>query len=247
MIKILLHGYNGAMGKTILETLPRNMEVVVGVAHTIDVQSFPTYDDIFAVKEDFDIIVDFSHVSALENVLNFALERNKPLLIASTGITEEINQKIDEVSKSIPLVQAGNYSIGIYAMNKVAKELALILDDFDLEIVEKHHKFKKDAPSGTAEMLFDSLQEARKNLKPVYGREGQSDTKDISEVGMHSLRQGTVIGEHSVYFAGLDELIEIKHTALSKKVFAKGTFKAVNYLLNKTNGRYTLEDVIENV
>lgn len=246
MIKILLVGYNGAMGNTIVESLPHDIEVVVGVSKDKEARSFKTHRKLENVDRYFDVIMDFSHASFLDEVLDFAYEKKKPLLIASTGITEAQHEKIDAYSKEIPIVQAGNYSLGIYAMQEAVKNLSHILDDFDLEIIEKHHKYKQDAPSGTAEMLFESLKETREDLYPVYGREGQSGTKKAEEVGIHSLRQGTQVGEHSVIFAGEDEIVEIKHAAFSKKIFATGAFKALRYIVTKENGRYTLKDVVEN-
>ncbi len=246
MIKVLLVGYNGAMGETILATLPQDFEVVCGISKDLETRSFETVTRFEEITQDFDVIVDFSHASFLDSVLEFAQSVKKPLLIASTGISDAQHQLIDTVSQNIPIVQAGNYSLGVYAINEAITKLASILDDFDLEIIEKHHRYKKDAPSGTAEMMFDALNESRKNLYPVYGRSGQSDLKHLNEVGMHSLRSGTIVGEHSVIFAGEDEVLEIKHSAYSKKIFAMGAYKAVRYIVSKTSGRYTLKDVVEN-
>lgn len=245
MIKVLLIGYNGAMGKTIIDALPHDFEINAGVSKDKETRSFKTHRNLKDVDRYFDVIMDFSHASFLDEVLDFALESKKPLVIASTGISEEQHAKIDKYAQKIPIVQAGNYSLGIYAMQEAVKNLANILDDFDLEIIEKHHKLKKDAPSGTAEMLFEALNESRENLYPIYGRSGQTDIKPKSEVGIHSLRQGTIVGEHSVIFAGEDEVLEIKHSAFSKKIFAMGAFKAVRYVVTKENGRYTLKDVVE--
>lgn len=245
MIKILLIGYDGAMGSTIVNSLPHDFEITSGVSKAKETRSFKTHRKLSDVDCYYDAIVDFSHASFLDEVLDYALEKKKPLLIASTGLSSEQHEKIDRYSQEIPIVQSGNYSLGVYAMQEAVKLLANILDDFDLEIIEKHHKYKKDAPSGTAEMLFESLKTSRPNLYPVYGRKGQSETKSLNEVGIHSIRQGSVVGEHSVIFAGEDEILEIKHEAFSKKIFAMGAFKAVRYIITKDKGRYTLKDVVE--
>lgn len=246
MIKILLCGYNGAMGETILSSLPNGMEVVAGISANLDNRDFEVaklFDDITV---DFDIIVDFSHVSLVQNVLDFAVLKKKPLLIASTGITDDLHQEIDKASESVAIVQAGNYSLGIYAMTEAVKHLSAILDDFDLEVIEKHHRYKKDSPSGTAEMMVEALKSSRDDIYTVHGREGQSESKPLNEVGVHSIRAGSIVGEHSVIFSGEDEVLEIKHTASSKIIFATGAYKAIRYILNKDKGRYTLKDVVEN-
>lgn len=246
MIRILLCGYNGAMGETIMQNLPRDMKIVSGISKDVDQRDFETVSSFDQVKEAFDVIVDFSHVSLLDDVLQFACAQKKPLIIASTGITQSHHQKIDEVSQSIAVVQSGNYSLGVYALNEAMATLSRILDDYDKEIIEKHHRYKKDAPSGTAQMMFDTLKNENPDLYPSYGRHGLSDTKDPLEVGIHSLRAGTIVGEHSALFAGEDEVLEIKHTAFSKRIFAVGAFKAIRYVLSKETGRYQLKDVVEN-
>ncbi len=246
IIKILLCGHNGAMGKVVQSCLPNGMQIVAGVADKTTEEAFEQATSIEDIQSNFDIILDFSHVSLMESILDFAVAKKKPLVIATSGITEELHKKIDAASKIIPIVQAGNYSLGVYAVQETVKKLASILSDFDLEIVEKHHRYKKDSPSGTAEMLFEALNESRGNLKPIFGRGGQYPSKPANEVGYHSLRAGTIVGEHSVIMAGEDEVVEIKHSAFSKKIFAMGAFKAIRYVVEKQNGRYTLKDVIEN-
>ncbi len=245
MIKVLLTGYNGAMGETVLNSLPRDMRVVCGISQHLDQRDFQTVTHFKDVDVEFDVILDFSHVSLLDDVLDFALKHQKPLVIASTGITETLHQKIDEASQAIPIVQSGNYSIGVYALNEAIKKVYNILDDYDLEIIEKHHRYKKDSPSGTAEMMFEALQTQNNELFLTHGRSGQIESKNPNEVGMHSLRAGTIVGEHSLIFSGEDEVLEIKHTASSKKIFAMGAFKAVRYVLPQDKGRFTLKDVVE--
>lgn len=244
MIKILFVGITGAMGQTFLSVLPQDMRIVSGVGKGILDVDFPIYESITEVTEDFDVIVDFSHVNLLDGVLDFALEHKKPLLIASTGITETLHDKIDAISQSIPIVQSGNYSYGVYALTQAVKLLSEILEDTDVEIIEKHHRFKKDAPSGTAEMLVNAVEQVRGDMDIHYGRSGQSDDRNVNDLGVHSIRGGTIVGEHSVIFADIDEVVEITHTAASKKIFAKGAFKAIYFIVKQDVGRYDLGDVV---
>ncbi len=243
MIKILLVGATGAMGKTILETLPQDMAVIngIGQGELDNLEVFETFEDL---ENEFDVIVDFSHVSLLEKTLQYALKHQRPLLIASTGLQEKHHALIDEASQAIPIIQSGNYSFGVYALNEAVKLLTKILKDSDIEITEKHHRYKKDAPSGTAQMIVDSVLSQRESGRVIYGREGQSDVRDPKEIAVHALRGGTIVGEHSVLFALEDEEIEIKHHASSKKIFAEGAYKAIRFIIQKEKGRYGLEDVV---
>ena len=245
MIKLILCGVSGAMGKTLLESLPQDMRVVAGVAKdSVEGVDFPIYATIDDVIEPADLIVDFSHVSLVAAILAYAVEKNVPLLIASTGLTQEIQTQIDQASITIPIMQSGNYSFGVYAMMQAVSLLTELLADSDIEIVETHHKFKKDAPSGTAEMLFDTVKETRTDAVPVFNRASLHTEKEVNEVGIHSIRLGTAVGEHTVSFALDNEVVEVTHKAQSKRIFALGAFKAARYLLTKQPGRYTLEDAV---
>lgn len=245
MIDILLVGITGAMGKTILDHLPEDMNVVAGVGQgNLNKSSIPVYPTFDNIQEPFDVIVDFSHVSLLNDVLAFAQSKKKPLLIASTGLTDTDHQNIDKASKYIPIVQSGNYSFGVYALNKAVSLLAEILKDSDIEIIEKHHRYKQDAPSGTAQMLADEVLKVRGDMNLIYGREGQTGVRHKNDLAVHAIRGGTIVGEHSVLFALDDELVEIKHQASSKNIFAQGAFKTVRFILKQPVGRYNLEDVV---
>lgn len=245
MTRVILCGVSGAMGKTVLETLPQDMTIVAGVAKDVIDCDFKIYEEISLVQEAADIIIDFSHVSLVPSIIEYALEKKLPLLIASTGLTDSIHSQIDNASQTIPIMQSGNYSFGVYAMMKAVHLLTRIMDDADIEIVEKHHRFKKDAPSGTAQMLFNTIKNIDNDFYPVYDRSNAHEIKDIKEVGIHSIRSGTIVGEHTVSFALDDELVEITHKARSKKIFANGAYKAARFLLTKETGRYSLEDVVE--
>ena len=175
-----------------------------------------------------------------------ATEKKIPVVIATTNLDDALHKKIDEASQNIPVLQSGNFSKGMNVTARITKELSKLLSDFDLEIEEKHHRYKEDAPSGSAEMLFDAAKEVRPNLEAICDRHALDKKRVTNEVGMHSLRGGTVVGEHSVFFFGDDETVEIKHTALSKKIFAHGAYDAAVYLVKQDKGRYDYEDVIFN-
>lgn len=241
-MKTLLCGYDGSMG----QVYSKLYDVQAGYSLTDHKEDYSTYTDLSEIKEDIDLIVDFSHHSMTADILHFAVENKLPLVIATTNLNEDLHEKIDKAAKMIPVLQSGNFSKGMNVTAKITQELTKLLNDFDIEIVEKHHRYKEDAPSGSAEMLLKAAQKERNDLKPNYDRHSENKKREINEVGMHSLRGGTVVGEHSVYFFGDDELIEIKHTALSKNIFAKGAYSAALFLLKQEKGRYSYEDVIFN-
>lgn len=248
MIKIILVGATGAMGEIVAELVSKSTEyqIVAGIAEKDEVRDFPIYDSFAKIEEKADVIIDFSSRDLLDPIITFAYENNLKLVLATTGYTEEDFRKIDEVSERIALVQSGNYSIGINIMLKVAKELAGLLDDFDIEIVEAHHKYKKDAPSGTGKMLFAAVNEGRDGkLVEKYDRFSENKAREKNEVGMSSLRAGTISGDRMVVFAGEDEVLSLSHHAASKKIFAKGALKAASFIVGKEKGRYQISDVLD--
>lgn len=243
-MRILLSGYNGTMGKVVSE-VAQDL-IVCGYSNVLSSDaSFPVYDNLENVVETVDVIIDFSNPKALPALLNYAVARRIPMVIASTGLSDVNHQAIDEASQIIPILQSGNFSLGINVLLDISEKLASALRDFDVEIIEKHHKLKVDAPSGTAIMLQEAVVKARPELTDIsYGREGTDTKRSNHEIGMHSIRGGTIVGEHSLIFAGLDEIVEIKHIASSKKIFANGALHAAGFIVRKNNGRYTMEDVI---
>lgn len=248
MIKIILVGASGAMGKTVAELVRESSEyqIVAGIAEKDEVRDFPIYDSFAKIEEKADVIIDFSSRDLLDPILAYGRENNLKLVLATTGYTEEDFRKIDEASERLALVQSGNYSIGINIMLKVAKELAGLLDDVDIEIVEAHHKYKKDGPSGTAKMLFAAVNEGRDGkLVEKYDRFSENKVREKNEVGMSSLRAGTISGDHMVVFAGEDEVLSLSHHAASKKIFAKGALKAASFIVGKEKGRYQISDVLD--
>lgn len=248
-MKILLSGYNGAMGRVITQLCEESQayEIVAGYSRTIaEAFNYPVYNNISDIKEEVDVIIDFSNVEALSKVLKYGLERKIPMVIASTGLGEGEYDKIKKASETIAIIQSGNMSLGINILLDIVEKVAASLNNFDVEIIEKHHKYKVDAPSGTANMLADAVRAGREDIdKIVYGREGSDAKRQDGELGIHAIRGGTIVGEHSVIFAGIDELVEIKHTPFSKRIFANGAFKAADFIVKKTTGLYSMEEVIK--
>lgn len=249
MINVLISGVTGAMGKTLIDLIRNddNFNISSGFAEEYEkLEDFTIYRDIEKIKEKSDVIIDFSSKFSLDPILSYDKKNSIPLVLASTGYDEKDLEKIKKASEIIPIVQSGNYSLGVNVMVYISKILANLLDGFDIEIVEAHHNKKADSPSGTANMLFDAVNEGRDNkLKKINGREGFTDKKDPNEVGVHSLRAGTINGEHEVLFAGNDEVISIKHHAASKKIFALGSLKAAKYILGKNPGLIDIKEVLK--
>lgn len=250
MIKILLNGCNGRMGQTISTLLQTNEEIIIsaGVSpHSEQLHQYPVFKNIQECKENFDVIVDFSKAESLDNLLTYALKRKKPLLIATTGHSPQQLAKIEKASKHITIFKCANTSLGISLMLEIVKNAASVLGtDFDIEIVEKHHNQKIDAPSGTAVIIANAINEAASGqYNFVYDRHSQRSKRTKKEIGFHSIRGGTYVGEHTVIFAGNDEVLEIKHSALSKNVFAEGAVRIIKFLHNKPAGLYSMKELIK--
>ena len=251
-MKILLHGASGVMGKNVQEVASEHPDcsIVAGVdggIHAEESSAFPVYSDIQKVKEDFDVIIDFSVKEAVDALLAFAVEKNKALVLCTTGLSETQLEKIEEAGRTIPILQSGNMSLGINVLEELLRIAAgkLYQEGFDVEIVEAHHRRKKDAPSGTALMLEKAVEESvGQALEKVFQREGQSRPREKDEIGMSSVRGGTIPGVHEVLFAGEDEVIKLEHTAYSRKIFAKGALSAAFFLIKQKPGRYTMGDVL---
>ncbi len=245
MVKLILFGANGKMGQVLSKILIDDLDfqIIAGVSHTTGANYYPVYHDPFAIKELGNLIIDFSHPSYLETLLAFALTKKLPLLIATTGYNAQQLAVINDAAKQIPIMLSANMSLGINILNHILKQYQDILSDFDIEIIEKHHHNKIDAPSGSALLLANTLN-VNKDHELTYGRSGNSKRQN-KEIGIHSIRGGTIVGEHSVLFAGNDELMEFKHTALSKEIFAYGAIKAGKFLINQPKGFYTMDDIFK--
>ncbi len=250
MINIALVGANGKMGQVIAKLLADNEEakIVCGVdVNTAIKNTFPVYTNLKDTKEEIDVIIDFSHPSALEGTLSYAVSERKAVVLATTGLSPEQMDQIKEASLETPVFFSANMSLGInLIIDLVKKATAILQDSFDIEIIEKHHNQKIDAPSGTALAIADAINEScDKANEYVYDRHSTRQKRNKNEIGIHSLRGGTIVGEHSVIFAGNDEFIELKHTATSKEIFAVGAVKAAKFLAGKEAGFYCMNDLIK--
>ncbi len=250
MIKILIYGCNGTMGRVLaaMAQSSPHVQIAAGVDPTAESNAFafPVYAELDDCDVPFDVIIDFSRPESLPALLEGALQRKCPLVIATTGHTAEDKKRIKTLAESIPIFQAANMSLGINLMSELIQRAAAVLgDQFDIEIIEKHHNLKKDAPSGTAYELADSINQVFLNAKQyVFGRHTRTDKRNIEDIGIHAVRGGTIVGEHQVLFAGTDEVLEFKHAAFSKQVFAVGALRAVRFIAEKSPGYYSMKEMI---
>ncbi|MBR2330702.1 MAG: 4-hydroxy-tetrahydrodipicolinate reductase [Clostridia bacterium] len=246
--RILLCGACGKMGGNVLSLLATDNDAtaVCGVDLFPKEIGIPVYKTFNDVQEKADVIIDFSSAENVEERLRFAKENGMGIVLASTGFSKEDLAVIDEYSKCIPVFKTANLSLGVNVMQALVKAAAQILGDgFDVEIIERHHNLKKDAPSGTALMLADSVNEAFNGQKKyVGGREGIVGAREKTEIGIHAVRGGTIVGEHEVMFAGEDEVITVTHSAASKRVFAVGAIRAAKFLHGKAAGKYEMKDLL---
>ena len=209
--------------------------------------SYPVFTDIDACQVEADAIIDFSSAKATDKLLEYSAARQIPVVLCSTGLSQEQLAKVEETSRKVAVLKSANMSLGINTLLKLVQDAARVLAaaGFDMEIVEKHHRLKLDAPSGTALALADSINEAMDNqYHYVYDRSQKREKRDDKEIGISAVRGGTIVGEHEIIFAGQDEVIEFKHTAYSKAIFGKGAVEAAKFLAGKPAGRYDMSDVI---
>ncbi|KKC30092.1 MULTISPECIES: 4-hydroxy-tetrahydrodipicolinate reductase [Caldanaerobacter] len=248
MIRLIIHGCNGKMGKVVAKLAKENpeFEVVAGVDKNTFPLDFPVYSDLKEVKEEADVVIDFSYHEAIPNLVKEAAKRKIPVVIATTGLSEEELKTVEEASKEIPIFRSANMSLGINVLISLVKEAAKVLEGFDIEIVEKHHNMKKDAPSGTALMIADAINQVLPEKREyVYGRYTKTEQRKPNEIGIHAVRGGTIVGEHDVIFAGPNEVITISHSAQSREVFGYGALKAAKFLIGQKPGLYTMEDLVK--
>jgi 4-hydroxy-tetrahydrodipicolinate reductase len=251
MVKMIMHGCNGHMGQVISGLVEKDSQAQIVAG--IDIadsgkNSYPVYTNIEECKVEADVIIDFSSAKAVDALLSYSEKRQIPVVLCTTGLSEEQLARVEETSKKVAVLKSANMSLGINTLLKLLKDAAKVLAaaGFDMEIVERHHKLKLDAPSGTALALADSLNEAMDNeYHYVYDRSQRRELRDDKEIGISVVRGGTIVGEHEVIFAGPDEVIEFKHTAHSKAVFGKGAVEAAKFLAGKPAGRYDMSDVID--
>lgn len=252
MIDILLHGCCGRMGRAITAIVSSRSDcrIAAGIDITGNkLSDYPVYKSTADVPADekFDVVVDFSTASAVKGVLDFCLERSIPAVIATTGITPEVKTYMAKVSEKIAVLNSANMSIGVCLIRELAKKASLFLgEDFDVEIVEKHHNKKLDAPSGTALAIADSINSVNDGKYTyVYDRQSRHEARGKNELGISSIRGGNIVGDHEVIFAGSNEVIEISHSAFSRELFADGAVKAAVFLAGKPAGKYEISDMIQ--
>lgn len=249
MVRIIISGCNGKMGQVVESICAADSEVQVVAGFDVNqaVRSYPVFVSPANFSGEADAIIDFSSPKALDGLLDFCVERKVPVVLATTGYSQEQLSKIEEASKIVPVFRSGNMSYGMNVVLDLVKKAAQLLgDQCDIEIVEQHHKRKVDAPSGTALMLADAAKEGL-DYEPdyVYGRAERREPRPKNEIGISSIRGGTIVGIHDVIFAGHDEVIEIRHTAQSREIFANGAVKAAKFLAGVTEpGMYNMQQVI---
>ncbi len=250
MINIALFGCNGKMGQVIASLISEDKDAKVSFGFDINTErknSFPVYNNIENIREKADVIIDFSHPASLPAILSYCKANKTPAVIATTGLSSQQIAEIDELSKEVAVFRSANMSLGINLLLNLVKKAASILEGkFDIEIIEKHHNQKIDAPSGTALMIADAMTDVLSE-KPeyVYDRHSVRKKRASNEIGIHAVRGGTIVGEHDVIFAGNDEIIEISHTAMSKEIFAEGSIKAAKFITGKKPGMYDMQQLIE--
>lgn len=251
MTRVIMHGCNGAMGRTVTSIIKEdaNAEIVAGIdPYTEVANDYPVFPSISECNVEADVIIDFASAKAVDGLLDYAVEKNVPVVLCTTGLSEEQINRVEEASKKVAILRSANMSLGVNLLLKLLKDAVKTLGPagYDIEIVEKHHNKKVDAPSGTALALADSINEAMDGqYEYVYDRSQVRKSRDKKELGISAVRGGNIVGDHEVYFAGMDEVIEFKHTAYSKAIFAKGSVSAAKFLAGKPAGLYNMSDVIE--
>lgn len=250
MVNVIMHGCNGKMGRVITNLVEEddNIQIVAGIdAYTGMANEYPVFASIKECDVKADAIIDFSVTAAIDDLLDYAVSTKTPVVVCTTGLSANQLEKINEASKSVAVLRSANMSLGINTLMKLLRIATDVLADrgFDIEIVEKHHNQKVDAPSGTALALADCInQELNNEYDYTYDRSTVREKRKKNEIGISAVRGGTIVGEHEVIYAGTDEVIEIKHTAYSKAIFAKGAIDAAKFLANKEAGMYDMSDVI---
>lgn len=249
MVGVILHGCNGRMGQMLSELISKDeeMTVVAGIEPSGEAKNdYPVYKNFDELKETADVIIDFSTASAIDSLLDYCEKTHTPLVLCSTGLSEAQLDRVERLAKVSAVLVSANMSLGINVLLKLLKNVTKTLygNGFDIEIVEKHHNQKLDAPSGTALALADVMKDELDDISYNLDRSKVRKKRERNEIGISAVRGGTIVGEHEVIFAGTDEVIEIKHTAYSRAIFAKGAMSAAKFLKGKSAGKYNMSDVI---
>ena len=250
MVKVIMHGCNGKMGQVISGLVKEDdvIEIVAGIDKFTGIENpYPVFTSLAECDVQADVVIDFSNAAAVDELLDVCVEKTLPVVLCTTGLSEEQLQEVEEASAKVAVLRSANMSLGINLLMQLLKEATKVLSPagYDIEIVEKHHNQKLDAPSGTAIALADSVNEAADGqYEYVYDRSQVRKKRDKKELGISAVRGGTIVGEHEVLFAGIDEVIEFKHTAYSRTVFGKGAVEAAKFLAGKEAGKYDMSDVV---
>ncbi len=249
MTRIILSGCNGKMGQVITAIAGEkdDVEIVCGTDLTEGNNSYPVYANPYAYTGEADVIIDFSHPSAFDNLTKYAAEKKIPLVMCTTGLSSEQRNKLTDLAKEIPVFFSANMSLGVNLLIELAqKAAAMLYGNFDIEIVERHHNQKIDAPSGTALAIADAINETIPDeAEYMYDRHAQRKKRGAKEIGIHAVRGGNIVGDHQVIFAGKDEIIELSHHAASKEIFAVGAIKAAVFMKNKPAGMYSMKELVQ--
>lgn len=251
MVNIMMHGCGGHMGHVVASVVEKDpsCQIVAGVDPREVQADFATFQSLSECNVNADVIIDFSTASAIPALLEYAKQKQIPAVICTTGISEEVLNQISETSKSVAILKSANMSVGVNLLINIVEKVAQTLSDagFDIEILEKHHNQKIDAPSGTALAIADAIKASLSDEQThyVFDRSQKREKREKSEIGIHAVRGGTIVGEHNIIFAGRDEVIEFNHKAMSKDIFAVGAVKAAKFLAGQKAGLYTMKDVME--
>ena len=251
MVKMIMHGCNGRMGHVIVDLCKedQDIQVVAGVdAFGENAYDFPVFKSLSECNVDADVIVDFSNASAVDGLLDYCTDKGIPVVLCSTGLSAEQLDKVKEASSKVAVLKSANMSVGVNALIKVLKEVSPLFAaaGFDIEIVEKHHNQKLDAPSGTAIALADSINESLNNeYEYVNDRSTRREKRPVKEIGISAVRGGTIVGDHDVIFAGHDEVVTLSHRAYSRAIFGKGAIQAAKFLAGNSAGMYDMSDVLQ--
>jgi len=251
MIKVLLSGCCGRMGQAITIAAGLRENIVISEGFDINpgtATDYPVFSDINECNPRVDAVIDFSHPAAFGSVTAFCLKNRIPLVMATTGLSDDQISELEQMSEEIAVFRSSNMSIGVNLLIELSKKAAVFTEGlYDIEIVEKHHRNKIDAPSGTALSIADAVNESLESPKtPVYDRTNRREKRNSSEMGIHAVRGGSIVGEHSVIFAGNDEIIEIRHEALSRNIFAEGALEAALYISNFKTGLHSMSNMLDN-
>lgn len=250
MINIILSGCNGKMGQVISRLVSDMADAKILFGYDINTDKkwdYEVYSSFEDASEKGDVVIDFSHPASFDSIVKYCRETKTPLVMATTGLSVQQKEELSNLSSEVAVFFSANMSLGVNLLiNLVKKAASLLEDNFDIEIIEKHHNQKIDAPSGTALMIADEISQTLTNAPEyMYDRHSVRKKRSKNEIGIHAVRGGTIVGEHEVIFAGTDEIIEIKHTAMSKEVFAVGSIKAAIYIKDMFPGMYSMKNIME--